>query len=148
MKQLSVLEKVAAALNQAGIVWCLGASGLLYFKGKIDSFNDIDILVAEDDVPQLKEILLEMGTLAPPNPNAQYKTRHFLEFTIDGVDVDIMGGFVIVCDGIAHDCSLLPEQIAEMVFLNGETIPLHDLKLWRQYYEWMGRSDKVAILKS
>ncbi len=148
MKQLAVLEKVAAALNRAQITWCLGASGLLYFKGKIDHFNDIDILVVEEDIPRLKEILLEMGTLAPPNPNAKYQTRHFLEFTIDGIDVDIMGGFVIVCDGIAHDCSLVPEQIAERVLLNGEAIPLHDLNLWRQYYEWMGRYDKAAMLKS
>lgn len=148
MKQLAVLKRVAAALNRAHITWCLGASGLLYFKGKLDHFHDIDILVLEDDVPRLRKILLEMGTLAPPNPNAQYKTRHFLEFTIDGIDVDVMGGFVIVCDGIAHDCSLLPEQITETVSLEAETIPLHDPDLWRQYYEWMGRPHKAALLKS
>ena len=147
MKQLAVLEKVAAALNQAHITWCLGASGLLYFKGKTNHFHDIDILVVDDDVPRLKEILLELGTLAPPNPDSRYKTRHFLEFTIDGIEVDVMGGFAIVCDGIEHDCSLLPEQIAETVPLNGEEIPLHDLNLWRQYYEWMGRLDKAAMLK-
>ncbi len=148
MKQLAVLEKVAAALNRAGVAWCLGASGLLYFKGKIDHFHDIDILVMEDHVPRVKEILLGMGTMAPPNPNSQYKTRHFLEFTIDGIEVDVMGGFVIVCDGVAHDCSLLPEQIPETAFLNGEAIPLHDLGLWRQYYQWMGRPDKAAMLKA
>ena len=147
MKQLAVLEKVAAALDRANIPWCLGASGLLYFKGKTDHFHDIDILVLEDDVPRLKEVLPELGTMVPSPPNGQYKTRHFLEFTIDEVDVDIMAGFTIVCDGMDHDRSFLPEQIAETVCLNGQTIPLQDPALWRQYYQWMGRPEKAALLR-
>ena len=144
--KLSVLSVVAHELNKRKIVWAIGASLLLYFKDKTDHFNDIDIMVCEDDVDQLKAALLPMGVLAPPNPNKQYKTRHFLEFTIDGVDIDVMAGFVIVKDNMEYDCSLHKEQIAEYIQLHNEKIPLQSLEDWREYYELMGRTKKVEMI--
>ena len=87
-----------------------------------------------------------MGVLAPPKPDHQYKTRHFLEFVIQGVDVDVIAGFVIVKDGRDYDCPFGPEQIEEYLQLNGETIPLQSLRDWRRYYELMGRTSKVEII--
>ncbi|MDD2957562.1 MAG: hypothetical protein PHR92_03440 [Lachnospiraceae bacterium] len=145
-QKLKVLSGIANVLNKNNVIWAVGASMLLYFKGKTDVFHDIDIMVYEDDVSKLKELLLPMGILAPPNPNTQYKTRHFLEFTIDGVDVDVMAGFVIVKDEREYDCSLMPEQIAETLKINGETIPLQAVADWRRYYELMGRASKVEMI--
>ena len=145
-KKLKVLSNIAHVLNEKNVVWAVGASMLLYFKGKTDFFHDIDLMVSEDDVEKLKEQLLPMGLFAPPKLDKQYKTRHFLEFTIDGIDVDVMAGFVIVKDGRDVDCSLFPEQIEEYIQLNGETIPLQSLSDWRRYYELMGRSSKVEMI--
>ncbi len=145
-KKLKVLSDIAHVLNGKNVVWAVGASLLLYFKGKIDFFDDIDLMVSEDDVEKLKEQLLPMGLLAPSKPDKLYKTRHFLEFVIDGIDVDIIAGFVIVKDGNAFDCSLFPEQIEEYIQLNGETIPLQSLSDWRRYYALMGRTSKVEMI--
>ena len=145
-KKLKVLSDIAHELNKRQIIWAVGASLLLYFKGKVDDFHDIDLMVHEDDVEKLRETLLPMGELAPPNPNEKYKTRHFLEFTIDGIEVDVMAGFVIVQGGIDYDCSLKPEQIAEYIQVNDEAIPLQSLKDWRRYYELMGRTEKVGMI--
>lgn len=145
-KKLRVLSDIAHVLNKNNVVWAVGGSLLLYFKGKTDLFHDIDLMVCEDNIEMLKELLLPMGVFAPPNPNKQYKTRHFLEFTIKDIDVDIMAGFVIVKDGIEYDCSLLSDQITEYIQLNGETIPLHSLSLWKRYYELMGRTSKVEMI--
>jgi len=144
--KLRVLSDIAHILNKNGVVWAVGASMLLYFKKKTDCFNDIDIMVVEDDVEKIKELLLPMGIMAPPNPNKQYRTRHFLEFTIHGVDVDVMAGFVIVKNEIEYDCSLHKEQIAEYIQVNDESIPLQSLKDWRYYYELMGRTQKVEMI--
>ena len=119
---------------------------LLYFKGKTDIFHDIDLMVGEKDIDAAKALLLTIGDLLPEKPNPQYKTRHFLEFSVDGVDVDVMAGFIIVRDGKDYDCSLLPEQIEEYIPLNGELIPLQSLRDWRKYYELMGREAKVAMI--
>ena len=144
--KLAVLGEIARALNGGDVVWAVGGSLLLYCKGKTDTFRDIDIMVWEEHVERLKALLLPLGTLAPPAPNPGYKTRHFLNFTIRGVEVDVMGGMVIVKDGKDYDCSLSPSQVAEYVCLNGERIPLQSLEDWRRYYLLMGREEKAAMI--
>lgn len=141
-----VLAAIARALHGKHVVWAVGGSLLLYFKGKTDDFQDIDLMVSEEHAETMKEALLSMGTLAPPAPNPGYKTRHFLQFTICGVEVDVMGGMVIVKDGKDYDCSLSPAQVAEYVLVDGEQIPLQSLEDWRRYYLLMGREDKVAMI--
>ncbi len=105
-RKLDVLADIARALNQSGVTWAVGGSLLLYFKGKTGVFRDIDLMVCETDVEKLKQAMLPLGAPAPSNPNAQYRTRCFLEFTIRGVDVDVMAGFVILENGREHDCAL------------------------------------------
>ncbi|MBQ8638972.1 MAG: hypothetical protein IJ468_07375 [Lachnospiraceae bacterium] len=141
-----VLSKIADGLNKADITWSIGASLLLYLKGITDRFNDIDIMVTEKDVFRLKETLLSLGTMNPPNPNRQYRTRHFYEFVVDGIDIDVMAGFVIVDDDREYDCSLHENQIIEYQVVNDATIPLQLVALWREYYRLMHREKKVAMI--
>jgi hypothetical protein len=145
--KLLVLSDIGQEFNSAGVTWAVGASLLLYLNGKTDDFDDIDLLISEKDVLRVKELMQQFGALSPKNPNARYKTRHFLEYTIDGVDIDIMAGFVIVHDGIDHDCSLDPDTITSSAMVNNVSIPLHSLNEWCKYYEWMGRADKAAMAK-
>ncbi len=144
-KKLEVLCRIAHALNEEGALWALGGSLLLYFKGRTDTFHDIDIMAGEADIETVKRRLCALGELLPPKPKPGYKTRHFLEFVIDGVEVDVMAGFVIVKEGVDYDCSLLPEQVAEHISLEGEDIPLQSLSDWRRYYELMGRPEKAKL---
>lgn len=68
----------------------------------------------------------EMGELHPPAsaPDPMYRTKVFMEFTIDSVDIDVMAGFSIVSEGKVYDCSLDKEQIVERMTLGTEVIPL------------------------
>lgn len=145
-RKLDVLADIARALNQSGVTWAVGGSLLLYFKGKTGVFRDIDLMVCETDVEKLKQAMLPLGAPAPSDPNAQYRTRCFLEFTVRGVDVDVMAGFVILENGQEHDCALKLEQVAEHILVRGEDIPLQSLEDWRRYYAWMGRTSKVAMI--
>lgn len=147
-KKLIVLKRIASEFNKANITWALGASMLLYFKGITSEFHDIDIMIANEDAILAKDILLHMGVLQPPNPDAKYKTKMFLEFVIDDVDVDIMAGFAIVNHDMLFDCSLQKEEIVEIFDLQGEQIPLQSVELWCKYYELMGRDSKVLAIKS
>lgn len=147
-RKTDVLKVVAHAFNQAGITWSLGGSMLLYFKGITTEFSDIDIMVMTEEIELVKSVMaLLKGELQPPNPNAQYKTKVFLEYVISEVDVDLMAGFRILNDGILYDCSLEPSQIVEWIDLDGEKIPLQSVELWCQYYELMGRDHKVQRIK-
>lgn len=87
-----------------------------------------------------------MGTMGAASPDPQYKTRTFIEFTVDEVEIDVIAGFVIVDNGMEHDCSLKPDQITEFITIGKEHVPLQGLALWRQYYEWMGRTSKVELI--
>ena len=145
-KKLEVLSKVARELNDNNITWAIGASLLLYIKGISSQFHDIDIMVAESDVQALKNILLSLGELQPKNPNIRYKTKQFLEFKVEGVDIDVMAGFVIVNNGRSFYFPLDKDNIMDYTEINGVKIPLQSVKEWRNYYELMGRTEKVKMI--
>ena len=144
--KLNVLKSIAHALNQAGVVWAVGGSMLLYFKGIVSEFHDIDLMIKPEDAETVKAILARMGTLEPFNPSAKYKSKAFYEFTIGGVDVDVMAGFVIVKGAAEYNRSLRDDEITEHIRLDDESIPLHSLAAWRRNYELMGKPDKVRMI--
>ena len=146
-KKIEVLKQIAHRFNEAHIMWALGASMLLYFKGITEEFQDIDLMVANDDVERVRIILSEMGEIQLPNPNPKYRTKTFMEFIINSIDVDVMAGFSIISDGKIFDCSLQEEQIVEKMPLGTELIPLQSPLLWREYYRLMGRTEKVKMIK-
>ena len=143
--KLDTLSKLAAEFNKENLVWAVGASLLLYFKGYVEEFNDLDIMVTGDDALKMEAILSSFGNLQP-STKENFETKYFRKFAVNGVEVDMIGGFAIVSSGMVHDCDLRTEQIAEFVTVNGQEIPLHSVALWRTYYALMGRDSKVAII--
>lgn len=145
--KLAVLAKVGRALNAEGINWAVGASLLLYFKGIVDSFHDIDVVMDERDVMRARALLDGMGTVERRMPDASYRTRMFLEYVIDGVEMDVMAGFAIVDnDGIEHFFPLRREDIQEYAQIDGVNIPLQSVEAWQTYYGLMGRTAKVTLI--
>lgn len=54
---------------------------MLYFKGIVSEFHDIDLMISVNDVEVVKTILSEMGTPCPSDhePNPMYQTKCFME---------------------------------------------------------------------
>ena len=148
-EKIQLLIKIAHKLNEANIEWALGASMMLYFKGIVTEFHDIDLMVAESDAKRVDLILSEMGKKCPsnPTPNPMYKTKSFMEFVIDSIDIDVMAGFGIIKDGKFYDCSLCKDQIVEKITLGNEPIPLQSPSLWIKYYRLMGRDKKAEMIE-
>ncbi len=145
-QKLMVLARIAEELNHNDVTWAIGASLLLYFKGIASEFHDIDIMIAEEDVETVKDVLLSLGDIQQPNLNAKYKTKCFLEFHVDGVDIDAMAGFVIVNQDMEYYFPLKKENIKDFTEVHGIKIPLQSVEEWRKYYELMGRNDKVKMI--
>lgn len=141
-RKIELLKIIAKKFNEANVTWALGASMMLYFKKITQEFHDIDLMITNESVESAREILSKMGTLQPPNLNPQYKTKTFMEFVINSVDVDVMAGFSILRDGKLYDCSLKEEQIVEWMTLDDTKIPLQSPLLWSRYYDLMGRKGK------
>jgi len=144
--KLKVLVKIAKELNNQNILWAVGGSLLLYLNGKTDTFHDLDIMVCENDAVKLKEILLTFGELQPLNPNFRYKTKCFMEFIVDGVDIDVMAGLTIVKDGKTNYFPLAKNNIEKYIEIENEKIPLQSLDDWKLYYKLMNRPDKVKMI--
>ena len=146
-EKIQLLLRIAHRLNEAGVEWALGASMLLYFKGITSDFHDIDLMVADCDAECVRTILSEMGKSCPPAsiPNPMYRTKTFMEFLIDSVEVDVMAGFAIVKDGKVY--ALRKEQIVEKMPLGTEVIPLQSPSLWCKYYRLMGRTEKAEMVE-
>lgn len=121
---------------------------LLYFKGITSEFHDIDIMVSEEEFDIAKEVLLSFGEIQPPNPNNKYRTRYFGEFIIDGVDIDVMAGFIIVDKGKEYYFPLKRETIKDYTEVNGIHIPLQAIEEWHKYYKLMGRTEKVNMIEA
>ena len=144
--KLEILSQIAKKLNEGHVTWAVGGSLLLYFKGIVDEFHDIDLMVHADDAEEAKSLLMEMGELQKPAYENPYKADHFYVFLVEDVEVDLMGGFTILKADGEHRCFLRKEDICEKVLVDGEQIPLHSLTEWRRYYELMGRDTKVDMI--
>jgi hypothetical protein len=144
--KLTILSKIAKELNNKKVTWAIGASVLLYFKGIVPEFNDIDIMIAEEDVEAVKEVMISLGKKQAPNPNIVYKTRCFLEFEVDGVEIDLMAGFIVIDRDKEYYFPLKKEDIKDFKEIDGIKIPLQSLEEWRTYYQLMGRDEKVHII--
>ena len=148
-EKLELLEKIAYYFNKENVEWALGASMLLYFKGITTEFHDIDLMVSTDDVKKVKDILLGMGKIQESNQdqNSIYRTKTFMEFVIDDIDVDVMAGLAILYEGKLYDCSLSENQIVEKIKLGRKLVPLQSPQLWCKYYQLMGRKEKMKMVE-
>ena len=145
--KLKVLSRIAQALNARSLTWAVGGSLLLYIKGIVSDFHDIDIMVAEADADAAEAALSSLGSQLPVKPKDRYRSKRFLRFLIDGVDVDVIAGFTIIYEGEEYYFPLTGKEIKDHAEIDGTLIPLQALGAWRRYYRLMGRDDKAALLE-
>ena len=142
--RLTIIAKIAKKLNESGARWAIGGSVLLYLKGITFSFNDLDLVVVMEDAPKAIKALEELGEHHPNKGKSSAKI--FDEFTVDGLDVDLISGFEITEFGKTTDCSFKNENVEHME-LEGVDIPLDSLELWYEIYNLQGRVEKARYIK-
>ncbi len=143
---MEVLLKIAQALGGAGTPWALGASLMLKLYGLPVTPQDIDLMVQPDDAAKAAEVLCTLGEKKPQNPHVRYATQAFMEFVIDGIEVDVMAGFVIRQPDGDYTYVLNPSDFA-FVPVQGVQIPLCPLADWLHLYRLMERAEKVNLIE-
>ncbi|MEI8199315.1 MAG: hypothetical protein WCG21_04590 [Eubacteriales bacterium] len=146
---LDTLIYIAEKLNQAGIVWGVGASMLLNIRGITDKPNDIDILVDIKDINKADEILSGIGEKKFKEKTNRYSTKYFYEYVINGVDIDVMSGLQINhIDGV-FEYTFDYDSISDIRNVNGVRIPLTSLEDWFVIYQLIpNREAKVAMIEN
>lgn len=145
MKQkIDVLVDLATSLNQRHISWALGGSMMLFLRGIVDEFDDIDILVLEADFDVLESLLPDDIVIRIVSKKDNCHSHRFLPVSIDGIDIDFIGGFMIKNNYFP----LLEKDRQEYHVINGQKIYLHSLQEWLKYYQLMGRNKKVSLIQN
>jgi hypothetical protein len=147
-QKLDVLKKVCLVLEKNKIEYCIGASLLLYFNGLVSDFHDLDFEIKEEDADKIISLLSPLGTFEERTPNPNYKTHRFLEFNIAGVELDFIGGFIIVREGKDYPCFFTNHSIGSVTYLDKVPIYLGRLEDWEVFYLLMGRKEKYEIIKN
>ncbi|HWQ22154.1 MAG TPA: hypothetical protein VN478_05460 [Clostridia bacterium] len=140
---------IARALNQADVHWGVGASVLLYYHGLVDAPHDIDIMISEADADMVASILGTLGREAPGDPaRSLYSTSRFLEYVVDGTDIDVMAGFAIRHDDGTYVFPFDERSVTMRKSVDGVTIPFSSLEDWYVLYQLMpGREAKVKLIE-
>lgn len=142
--RIPIIVKIAKCLNDKGVRYAVGGSVLLYLKGIDFNFNDLDLMIQEEDVVKAREALSEIGEYHPNDRSSNAKV--FEEFAVDGLDIDVISGLVITAYGKTYDYSFKNEGV-EFVEIEGVKIPLDSLDRWYDIYSFQGRVEKARYIK-
>lgn len=145
--KINMLVRIAKSFNQNHIRWNLGASCMLYLREITNEFHDIDLLIHEDDVQKVKEIMSSYPLIKKVTSPLKYRTKVFLNYEVEGVDIDLMARFSIVDQEKIYEFPLLLEDINEYILVNNEKIYLSSLETWLHYYKLMHRYEKVQMIE-
>ena len=145
---LNVLSLIGERLNRANILWAVGGSVLLNQYGLEDKPGDIDILVDVLDIDRADEILTAIGQKKQGRVSELYATKHFYQYEMNGVDVDVMAGFATHHSQGVFEYVFDGESVTEIKNINWVDIPFCSLEDWYVIYQLIpGRQAKVAKIK-
>lgn len=147
-KLFNVLVKIGENFNNANILWGVGGSLLLKKYNLIQKVNDIDIIVDYKDINKVIQIMNDLGEFKETKPQINYGTKKFLEYTIDGIDIDIMSVFIIKNPSFQYEFYFDKRSITNHDKIGHTIIPYTSLEDWYVAYMLMeGREEKTLLIE-
>ena len=137
------LIKLCNLFDDHNIRFGIGASLLLKSYGIVDKASDIDLIVHIDDVKQVQELMDKMGVVQKSSDTTLYFSEVFLEYNVEGVDVDIMSNFTIKT---GEDFYVYPFCVEEIQRRGEAQLPYLSLREWEKAYRLMGRIWKADLV--
>lgn len=147
-KLRAVLSKAGALLDAGNILWGVGASVLLWRYGLVEAPRDIDIMVGQADAERAARLLDGLGTRVEGRGAGPFVTEHFYEFDVDGVEVDVMGGFAVRYGGGVYRYRFDARSVPRRLAVAGHCLPFMSLEEWLALYLLMpGREQRAALIE-
>lgn len=141
------LLKIARVLNEAEVIWGVGASLMLHSLGLVEEVNDIDIMVDIKDKEKAVEALEKIANHIPTLQKDEYETRYFGTFEVDGTDLDVMSGFRIKHSDGVYEFPMDGQSVVKIDVIDGHRIPYTSLEEWLVAYMIMiKRESKVKMI--
>ena len=93
-----VLERVCRALDRTKVTWAFGMSFSLFMRGIADEFDDFDVIIAMEDVPEFTDVFCKLGGEIGPKVDQTgsiFRSGYFRQAKLDGVKFDLIADFQI-----------------------------------------------------
>ena len=142
-----VLFKVNKLFSENNIRFGIGASLLLKSFNLVSKVSDIDIIIHNEDVEKVIEIMNTIGIRIASKELALYETENFLEYNVDGIDLDIMAKFSVKTDEGVFVYPFDVKELKYKVVLNCNKVPVLSLENWFVSYLVIRRKEKAEIVK-
>jgi hypothetical protein len=145
MSNIDILHTISNEFSKENITWGIGGSLLLYFHGITKKYNDIDILINEEDALKANSILSRIARRDEADTKAPFCTKYFYKYKTESISLDVIGGF-----GINHKEGTywLDFNDSSVVSIYEGRIPLSSLEDWYVLYQLIpGKDDKARLLE-
>lgn len=144
-----VLLKLAMLLNSENVLWAVGGSLVLNHYGLGAPANDIDLLVGLRDIENVEAILSGQGIKRHRDDNETYATCHFIEYTIDHTEIDVISGLRINHASGCYKYSFRKDSVDRLVKIGNVDIPIMALEDWYVLYQMIpGRELKADLIEN
>lgn len=136
---IQTLVKIANELNHLNVHWALGGSFMLFRHGLTEKAHDLDLMVDIEHYEIADAVLSSLGTKLKKREEKSpvYLTEHFIEYVIDGIDVDLMAGFQIAHQQGVYRYSFDELSTPESNIIRGTKINYATLEDWYVLYQLM-----------
>ena len=142
----STLLAIAKKFNDHNIMWGIGGSLMLKNYGIVDKCNDIDLIVDVKDYKMVDKILSDLGIKEPVASKANYGTKHFSKYIVNGVEVDIIAEFIIYHDEGQYEYIFDNNSICKQSD-KGIELPYTKVEDWYILYLLMEREQKAVLIE-
>ncbi|PKM65839.1 MAG: hypothetical protein CVU95_13635 [Firmicutes bacterium HGW-Firmicutes-2] len=141
------LLKLAKELNKSGVGWGIGGSLLLKKHLLVEVAHDIDIIVSVVDIDKAVEVLDVLAIRVVPPIKEEYSTKHFFQYILDGISIDVMSQFTIRHDFGSYEFVFDDKSITDIVTIEHVDLPYTSLEDWLIAYMLMiNRESKVRAI--
>lgn len=127
------------SFNEEKVNWAIGCSMNLFFRGIVDDYHDIDLIVDIKDIDMIKEIMGNLGAnLIETGGNGFCESDVYLHYQLARCDVDIIAGFRVNTFGTTYLYKYEKSEI-DTVKIDDIDIPLISLEaMYILYYMMEG----------
>ena len=134
------LERI---FRERNVKWAVGCSMDLFIRGLTDEFHDLDLIVASESIPTIKEIMAELGAeLVATGGNGFCESDVYLHYHVGRVDIDIISGFRVMTFNTQYHYCYKDDEI-DWIEFEGLTVPLISLEaMYILYYMMEGWQPK------
>ena len=140
VERREVLFRVINQFDQEGIHYGITFSLNLFMQGIVDDFNDIDIFVAEEDIPRMIEVMKFMhASLEKIGGNGFCKSDHFFSYMVDVVQI------------YGKKIPLVPAEalfISYFMMIEWQPRRIHKWNLLKSYLEFNGVEFQSVFVKA